>query len=166
MIRRHLPLIAVLLAGAPMLRADDAKPAAEPPPPYELKNRSTFAEPNEVPRVPFWPIGWVKRQASAPAQPQMAEPVKTTLDEKSFKVTSILLNTGTALAVINGRAYSEGEYVRMPKSAGAAPLRVRVQRIADGVVTLQHADQILTVPIQRPELLEKKPEELLLDPNR
>ena len=53
--------------------------------------------------------------------------------------------------MINGRAYAEGEFVRMPKIPGAAPTAfgLSVMRIADGTVTLQHADQ-----------------ELLLDPNR
>ena len=106
---RHLPFAIALLACATVLHAARPKPAADPAteapasadpaapvPPYELKNRSAFANPNDIPRAPFWPIGWVKRQAAGPAQPQLAEPVKTTIDEKSFKVTSILLsNTGT-----------------------------------------------------------------------
>ena len=56
------------------------------------------------------------------------------LDGKAFRVTSILISTGAtpSLAVINGRAYSEGEFVRMPRTPGTAPVRVRVQRINDG----------------------------------
>ena len=165
---RSLPFVLTLLAGAVVLRAEDSKPPAPADPPYELKNRSAFIAPSEVPRAPFWPIGWVKRQAAAPNQPLAPEPVATTLDEKFFKVTSILLNTGTtpSLAVINQRAYSEGEFIRMPKTPGVAPVRVRVMRITDGAVTLQHADQVFIAQLQRPELLDKKPEELLLDPNR
>ena len=56
---------------------------------FALKHRSEFNATGA--HNPFWPIGWVKRQAAAPQQ-VLAEPVaKFTLDEKSFKVTSILL---------------------------------------------------------------------------
>lgn len=142
----------------------------EPAPPYELKNRSTFANAINVARAPFWPIGWVKRSKAstmAAAQPQMEAP-KVTLDAKNFKVTSILLGSGTtpSLAVINGRAYSEGEYIRMPKAAGAAAPRIRVQHIADGSIILQGTDQSVTVPLQRPELSSPKPELLLNEQDR
>ena len=120
---------------------------------YALKNRSTFQVRDES-RAPFWPIGWVKGlDAPTKVQATVAPPA---LDEKSFKVTSILLGN-PALAVINGRAYSEGEFLRLPKTAG--PLRVRVQRIADGMVMLQHDKQALNVPLFRPEL-EPKAQEL------
>jgi hypothetical protein len=69
-----------------------------------------------------------------------------------------------SLAVINGRAYSEGEFVRMPKDGAA--LRVRVQSINDGSVTLQCEDQTLVVGLRRPELAERRSEVDLLDPNR
>ena len=190
---RHLSFLAAFLMCAPVLHAVRPPPAADdapakggapakagakadtsantgPVPPYELKNRSAFTVSTEVhPRAPFWPIGWVKHVAGAPVQVQEApvEP-KVLLDEKSFTVTSILLSTGTtpSLAVINHRAYGEGEFIRMPKTPGVPPLRIRVQRITDGVVTLQNGTQTLTVPLQRMELSNKRPEEQFLDPDR
>ena len=186
---------AILLAGTSAVHAvrqapaaapepaKDAKPALpknnEPVPPYELKNRSSFSNSAEASRAPFWPIGWVKRSkasTTAAVQPQVEAP-KVTLDAKSFKVTSILLGSGTtpSLAVINGRAYSEGEFIRAPRTPGAtgAPVapsapsaRVRVQHIADGTVILQNGEQTLTVPLTRPQLSNPKPEILLNDQDR
>lgn len=171
-----LRIAAALLATTAFASAEGtaAEPAAEPAttnsvPPYQLKNRSAFTVAPEVTRAPFWPIGWVKRSVGAPAQVQEAAPVaKVMLDEKSFKVTSILLGTGTtpSLAVINGRAYSEGEFLRMPKGTAVAGVKVRVQRIHDGQVVLQNADQIVVATLQRPELSTKRTEETLLDPDR
>ena len=83
------------------------------------------------------------------------------LDEKSFTVSSIL--TGNpSLVVINGRSYSEGEPVRLPK--GTPPAKVRVLRIHDGFVELQCEDQIISPKLRRETLEPKKAvEELLLD---
>lgn len=156
-------------AGEPATEAPADPAKTESVPPYQLKNRSTFTVAPEISRAPFWPIGWVKRIVGAPVQAQEAAPVaKVLLDEKSFKVTSILLGTGTtpSLAVINGRAYSEGEFLRMPKGTMAAGVKVRVQRINDGQVVLQNADQVVVAPLQRPELSTKRAEEPLLDPDR
>ena len=173
-------IAAALVCGAAVLHAADpapAKPAADPVPakaadpvePYVLKKRSEFAAADTNARAPFWPIGWVKRkpgvmqvQQAAPAAPPVA------LDEKAFRVTSILLGTGTtpSLAVINGRAYSEGEFLRMPKGGTAPPIRIRVQRITDGTVILQNANQTMVASLVRSELQNKRSEELLLDPDR
>ena len=180
---RFIPLAVVLLTGATAAHAVRPKPEAtpapaataapvgkpeEPPPPYVLKNRSEFKAMPDTARVPFWPIGWVKRAKSAPVAdaPVQVAP-KITLDEKNFRVTSILLGSGTtpSLAVVNGRAYSEGEFLRMPRSMNPAP-RVRVQRINDGSVILQNGDQTLTAKLQRPELQNRRPDEMLLDPDR
>ena len=140
----------------------------EPVPPYELKNRSTFANAVNVMRAPFWPIGYVKRtKGGAPVAVQQAEP-KVSLDARNFKVTSILLGSGTtpSLGVINGRAYSEGEFIRFPKTPGTPAPRIRVQRITDGSVILQNGDQTLVIGLQRPELSSPKPETLLNDQDR
>jgi hypothetical protein len=165
---RYLPAIVALLAGATALRADNAS-KDEVVPPYELKNHSGFPNATEISRVPFWPIGWVKRTAAAPSGPApVLEAPKVALDENAFHVTSILIGTGAtpSLAVINGRAYSEGEFVRMPRTPGVAPVRVRVQRINDGTVILQHADQVIVASPRRQTLEAKRPDELLLDPDR
>src|ERR1041384_731552 len=109
-------------------------------PKYALKNKSFFTISPET-RAPFWPIGWVKR-AGTPKE--IREKPSVTLDENAFSVTSILMGS-PSLAVINGRAYSEGELIRMPKDSSG--LRPRVQSINDGTVTLQYADQTLVVAL-------------------
>jgi len=128
-------------------------------PKYALKNKSAFSLPSET-RAPFWPIGWVK-----PAAPrgEAREKPKVTINEGAFLVSSILMGS-PSLAVINGRAYSEGEFVRMPKDGAA--VRVRVQSINDGSVTLQCEDQTLVVALRRPQLAERRSEVDLLDPDR
>ena len=133
---------------------------------YELKNRSSFTPVSEQARAPFWPIGWVKRKKGIVATETHAAPTAI-LEDKHFKVTSILLGS-PSLAVINGRAYSEGEFLRTPKAkagdvATGAPARVRVQRIADGSVVLQHQDQTIIASLQRTPLAPHKAEEVLLE---
>jgi hypothetical protein len=63
--------------------------------------------------------------------------------------------------VINGRSYSEGEIVRLPR--GSAPVRVRVQKITDGTVELQYDNQIILAKLRRDQIDPKKQaeEELL-----
>ena len=178
---RLFSIAAALVCGAAVLHAADpapAKPAdpapapdkaADPVEPYVLKKRSEFAATADADaRAPFWPIGWKKRKPGV-VQASQAVPVAApvVLDEKSFKVTSILLGSGTtpSLAVINGRAYSEGEFLRMPKGT-ATPARIRVQRINDGSVILQNANQTMVASLVRSELQNKRSEELLLDPDR
>jgi hypothetical protein len=178
---------AILLAATPAVHAvrQAPGPAPEPPkkdketklelpksdepvPPYELKNRSTFANAVNISRAPFWPIGYVKRAKSGPVVAAAVEAPKVTIDASHFKVTSILLGSGTtpSLAVINARAYSEGEFIRFPKTAGTTAPRIRVQRINDGSIILQNGDQPIVVPLQRPELNPTKPETLLDDKDR
>jgi hypothetical protein len=175
-------IAAILLATTAFLCAADAEPekteastaspaaeTSETLPPYELKKRSAFLAVEENARAPFWPIGWVKRVTGAPVQTEdVAAAPGVQLDEKNFKVTSILLGAGTAssLAVINGRAYGEGEFLRMPKGGTTPPVKVRVQRINDGQVILQNATQTLVVALQRPELSTKREAEVFLDPDR
>lgn len=169
------PLHAAPAATAPATAENPANVKAEAPvEPYQLKNRSSFNCPPDTTRAPFWPIGWVQRSKSSSPNTAQAAP-KIALDEKMFRVTSILLGTGTtpALAVINNRAYSEGEFIRMPRAVAAiaaatgkpaAPAtRIRVQRITDGSVILQREDLTVTLALQRPELAVRKSEEPLLD---
>jgi hypothetical protein len=149
-------------------KAEAPKPT-EPLPPYELKNRSSFTSAVDIARAPFWPIGWMKRGRNAVATAAVQEAPKVSLDAKSFKVTSILLGSGStaSLAVINGRAYSEGEFLRLPKTASTTPPpRIRVQRITDGNVVLVSGDQTLVANLARPELSSPKPEQLLDDKDR
>ena len=187
MSRHYLSLVVVFLAWPALVHAvrpkaeqpaaqPDSPPQAQaqpdatpaPPPPYELKNRSAFTGPVAKARAPFWPIGWVHHDANAPLVQAAPAPVKIMLDDKAFKVSSILLGSGTdpSLAVINGRAYSEGEFLRMPRTPGVPTVRIRVLRISDGAVLLQHAEQNLLVPLRREEVAVHGEEKLLEDPDR
>ena len=91
-----------------------AKAPAEPGK-YELQKKSAFTLAADR-RAPFWPIGWVRR-ANEP-RTEITDAPKQKIDEKAFAVTSILVGN-PSLAVVNGRAYSEGELIRMTK--GSAP---------------------------------------------
>lgn len=176
---RHLLTFAGCLLCAAALHAGDTAPdKAEPVlEPYQLKNRSSFSCASEDARAPFWPIGWVHRKGTSSVAASLVT-AKTVLDEKSFRVTSILLGSGAtpSLAVINGRAYSEGEFLKMPRATAApavagtpavpAGARIRVQRISDGTVILQREEQTLTIALLRQELAQKKTEEPLLDDER
>jgi hypothetical protein len=170
----NLSLFLTLLS-TPAARA--AEPATEEKPPaYTLKNKSVFNPPSDAQRAPFWPIGWTKRQplqvATTTTAVRVVEAPKVVLDPNSFKITSILVGS-PSLAIINGRTYSEGEFLRTPRAAvaaagvaGAPAPRIRIYRINDGSVVLQCQEQLVTAMLQRPELAQRKNEELLLVEDR
>ncbi|MES2569139.1 MAG: hypothetical protein V4710_03685, partial [Verrucomicrobiota bacterium] len=111
-------------------------------------------------------IGWVKRETQNASQITAVPVAKVPiLDENSFKVTSIMLGS-PSLAIINGRTYSEGEFIRIPKSSPMAGARILVRRIHDGLVQLQAGTQQLPVKLTRPEPGAKKYEEELLNEDR
>jgi hypothetical protein len=118
-----------------------------PAPRYELKRKSEFTLETRA-RAPFWPIGWSKQGAAAVVQK------KVEIHDEMFRVTSILLGN-PSMAVINGRSYEEGQFIRMPKAA-AAQIRPRLYRIGDGQVLIQVQNQFVPVPLRRPELNEVK----------
>ncbi|MDB6172324.1 MAG: hypothetical protein JWL59_1635 [Chthoniobacteraceae bacterium] len=154
---RHFSLL--LLASVTV--AHSAPVSAER---YELKTRSSCSL-DPATRPPFWPIGWVKRAVNANQGQAPVVVAKPVLEEKNFVMTSILLGT-PSLAVINGRSYSEGEFIRFPKSSGGAGMRVLVRQIHDGVVQLQAADQVISIKLRQQELGLKKFEEELLNDSR
>ena len=137
------------------LHAADTKAAADVGT-YELKKKSSFSLATDR-RAPFWPIGWVKRADEARSEITTQAP-KAKLDESAFAVTSIMLGN-PSLAVVNGRAYSEGEFIRLPK--GSAPIKVCVQQISDGTVSLNYDRQIIVVNLKRQELAARRAEQLL-----
>lgn len=147
-------IIAFVVAAASVHSQEAAKPAA-PAGQYQLKAKSSFTAPSA--RAPFIPIGWVKKDGPV----VMVQ--RATLDETAFRVTSILLGN-PALAVINGKSYEEGQFLRMPRNG--PQLRIRVYRITDGKVWLQYEDKLFTVPLKRPEIGERKIEEPLLNEDR
>ena len=146
------------------LSAREARPAAEAKPQteiikYDLKKKSAFTLAADR-RAPFWPIGWVKRANET--RTEITQAPKPKIDERAFTVTSIMLGN-PSLAVVNGRAYSEGELIRMPK--GGVPMKVRVQQIGDGSVSLNYEQQSFIVALKRTELSAHKGEELLEQEN-
>ena len=142
------------------VNAAETKPQAEVGK-YELQKKSTFTLAADC-RAPFWPIGWVKRANQAPMEMTKQAP-KPKLDENAFAVTSIMLGN-PSLDATEARAYSEGEFIRMPK--GSAPMKVRVIQIGDGTVSLSYENQNFTVALKRPELADHKAEADLLDQDR
>lgn len=165
-------LLAIAMAATGTLCAQEAPATAAPAAPatepvatagYKLKNRSAYTLPAET-RSPFWPLGWRKV-----AGVQNQETVYVKLDPNQFVVSAILLGP-PSLAVINGKHYEEGEYLRMPRpqtAEAAAALakmpRIRVARIVDGSVMLDSGGQQVMVPLRRAETLggQRQQEELV-----
>ncbi len=176
---RILTFTAVLLSAA-ALHAEESAPAAlessgDPESHYRLQRKSAFTVATEDERAPFWPIGWVKPKVGQTVKNHAPVIPRVALNESAFKLSSILLGN-PSLAIINGRTYSEGEMIRQSRAAGGdatvatsqipAGARVRVHRIDDGRVTLQYQEQMIQVMIRRPELAERRNEQLLLSEDR
>ena len=112
-------------------------------------------------RDPFLPIGW-QRPVSAPAPGIMgAAPVVATTESyirpEAFVVSSISVDR-LPLAVINGKAYGEGD--SLPFVAGDKKIKLQVYAIRDGAVTLRYNDFKVVCPIrmwQKPVEPGKKP---------
>lgn len=149
-----------LFAGS--LAVTAAEPASAPDPAgFHLKNRSTFTS-EETTRPPFWPIGWVKQTGQSTIQSVASAPVEMKFDPDKYSVTSILLGR-PSLAVINGKSYGEGEFIRNGRSKGApAMAKVQVRQIADGQVILASGDQTAAIPLRRPQLSEHKSDDDLV----
>ncbi len=148
----------------PLILFTTASALAEPKVPgtYELKKRSFFAL-ADAERPPLWPIGWVKRQPVTAQAAAVVVAPKIVLDPKNYLLTSILLGSSSPLAVINGRSYTEGEYL---KAKGTAP-RVQLMRIGDGTAELRCVDgQTLNIVLRRPEVGMKKVEDGILNEDR
>ncbi len=137
---KRILLLALIASASAALAAEDQVSAKTPP--YQLKSHSDFKLDAET-RTPFWPIGWVRPGAAAPAMNAPAMP-DFQLEARYFRVTSILLGN-PALATINGRAFAEGE--SLPVMRGTEHLKVIVRAIRDGGVTLDFNQQRLFVPM-------------------
>ncbi len=111
-------------------------------------------------RDPFVPIGW-QRPASEPAPIVRGAPVVMTTESylrpEAFVVSSISVDR-LPLAIINGKAYGEGD--SLPFVAGEKKIKLLVYSIRDGAVTLRYNDYKVTCPIriwQKPVEPGKKP---------
>ena len=137
-----LTITAVAVAATVRAEPDKAKR-------YELKNRSAFNSADDA-RIPFWPFGFQRpSKTGGTVSTPVAAASKIRLEPRHFNVTSILLGN-PALATINGRAFGEGEI--LPVVFGSERLRVVVNRIHDGIVTLGYDGQEIQVPMRRAEL--------------
>jgi len=161
-----LTLTAMVAAFSGAGAANPPVATPEPVSGYQLKNRSSFSA-ERLARAPFWPIGHVKSAGGAP----VINAPRGRFEPEMFSVTSIVLGN-PSLAIINGRAYGEGEFLRVGgrRATTVDPRqRVRVTQITDGKISLQSGEgQTITVPLRRPELNEKRPgeEEALLNEER
>jgi hypothetical protein len=152
-----------ILAGCSVVGCGEGYAAPDPGgsvPAYELRRRSVCELPDGF-RSPFLPPGWKR-----PVEPGgAAGPVViASFSEKDFQLTSVLLGS-PSLAVINGRSYSEGEYVKMP-AAQRGLGRVQVVRIGDGSAVLQAGGRQLTIRQRRSDLPAGRPELEVLNPDR
>jgi hypothetical protein len=153
---KTLAIALLSILAMPLAHSQDAQDAAAPAKPERYQARSVSAFNYDQPRAPFTPIGWVRGAAPAAEAPVV---IQAKFDESLFRVSSILLGN-PAIAVVNGRSYEEGQLVRMPKGSS---LRPRVFRIMDGQVILQADERLVTVPLRRGELNERRPEDELLN---
>ena len=156
----HRFIFLALLVWTPCaLAGDSAKPALpeKAAPALDLKTKSSFSvQPGT--RNPFLPIGW----KGTPVVTQVAAP-KAMTSADAFRVTSILIGS-PSLAVINGKTYEEGQMIRMgkPDPRSKTPqVRAKVYRILDGSVQIQVEDQMLTIQMNRGQLKDIQPDQLL-----
>lgn len=144
-----MKLTPLFLTVAVFAVAAGAHAAPEKTKPYELKNRSKFNAPDDA-RIAFWPIGFQRPgKAGSTVASTVAVAPKIQLEPRHFNVTSILLGN-PALATINGRSFGEGEV--LPVIFGNERLRIVVNRIGDGMVTLGYEGLEIQVPMRRAEL--------------
>ncbi|MEO8350904.1 MAG: hypothetical protein ABI680_04180 [Chthoniobacteraceae bacterium] len=150
------------LAGdAPAQKTEPAKPEPKVAR-YQAKTKSVFDLDEQI-RPPFWPIGWIKREGGVVI---VKRGPRFNLDEKEYRVTSIL--TGPpALAVINGHAYEEGQFLRIPRTTvqalGNVVPHIRVHRIVDGQVWLVYENETISIRLKRGQLKDEPPPEELLN---
>lgn len=105
----------------------------------KITNFSAFNAPSTV-RDPFWPVGWSRPVGVVQAPGPVAPVVQViSLKPEDFVISSI--STGQLpLAVINGKAYAEGDLISMNVGT-PQPLIVQVYAIRDGAVTLRYRDK-------------------------
>ena len=112
-----------------------------------ISKRSTF-DATVVWRDPFQPIGWNSpslTQATTPGAPAAPPTTESYIRPEAFVVSSILFDK-IPLAVVNGKAYGEGELIQF--NAGGKQIKIQVYAIRDGAVTLQYNDLKVVCPIR------------------
>lgn len=137
---KTVPSLALLLvlAGAGWAPAQTAEE-------LHATRRSSFEAPAGA-RDPLTPIGWQKPQAAGEvANPHMGRAVESYLVPAAFVVSSISLDR-IPLAVVNGKAYGEGDI--FPFTAGGEKVQLQVFAIRDGAVTLRYKAFQVVCPIR------------------
>lgn len=134
---------------------------------YRLNTRSVFAAAEDA-RSPFWPIGWSPSKGAAPS---LLVVPRVDLDLTKFVLTSTMLGS-PAIAVINGRAYTEGETLKGARAAlkmtvapppGTPYPKIRVQRIVDGSVMLECQGKLISLAMNRPTFGPRKVEAVVAE---
>jgi hypothetical protein len=113
---------------------------------FKLKHRSEFS--SATVHNPFWPIGWVKGENQTTTTQEAVVPVSAS----NFTVSSISISA-TPLAVINGKTYAEGEVISA--MYGGQRMTIRLVAIHDGDVVLEYQGKRYTIPMKRPEFIQK-----------
>ena len=109
-------------------------------PPLQAKHKSSFELKGD--RNPFWPIGWKPSGGG-----KYGESVASDIPESAFVVTSITIEKGAPLAIINGNIMGEGQQFGL--KMGTSVYQVTVKSIQDGRVILARHDQEIIVPLRR-----------------
>jgi len=112
-----------------------------------VAKRSAFDD-STIQRDPFLPIGWNQPVlVQGPVHSGVSAPptIESFIRPEAFVISSILFDK-IPLAVINGKAYGEGD--SMPFNAGGTQIKLQVFAIRDGVVTLQYGEFKVACPIR------------------
>jgi hypothetical protein len=136
---------AALAVRPPAAQKAAAQPAASPSP-------SPAAAVVQVPksvypagnlRNPFWPIGWIKPDATE-STAVAAAPILT---PASFTLSSVIGGAGSRFAILNGKAIEEGQQFGL--QANGQVIMVTVQAIEDGQIILAYKGGQVVVPLRR-----------------
>ncbi len=130
------------LGFATIVLAEETAPPAATPPPFELKNKSSFNA-EVASRSPFWPIGY--RPAIRKAGD--AERSGPEIPSSAFTVTSIMLDPGAHFAIVNGKIMQEGQQFGL--KFGNQVYQITLKAIQDGQIVLQRRDEEIIVPLTR-----------------
>jgi hypothetical protein len=117
----------------PILLALGSLHAAASAPGIETKNKSSF-EFEVTSRNPFWPINW-KPTAQVTGTRAEHDAGGTDIPITAFTLTSITIDGGTRLAIINGRIMEEGQQFGL--QLGTHTYQITVRSIQDGRVVLE-----------------------------
>lgn len=133
-----LLLLVASTGSAPAQSAED----------LHVAQRSAFPSPATA-RDPLTPIGWQKQSSGAPVVSgggsAMVRTAESYILPSAFVVSSISLDR-IPLAVINGKAYGEGD--TMSFNAGGEKIQIQIFAIRDGAVTLRYRAFQLVCPIR------------------